>query len=91
VVDYAAEKVRSGSWAPEGAVERSRRDFAKFLPAGLASGGHGTEVMALAEAEARRHGLREMQLHVFGFNTPAIALYTKLGYSVVDMLMRKSL
>ncbi len=53
--------------------------------------GLGREAMALAEREAKRHGCREMRLHVFGFNEAAIALYRETGYEFVDMLMRKPL
>ena len=135
--DYAGDKVRSFSWPAEGALERARRDFAKFLPEGVRTPGQGLydlvaegqgetvgqlwielesarepgtafvyllhvepawrrrglgrEAMALAEREARRHGCREMRLHVFGFNGAAISLYRDIGYEFVDMLMRKPL
>lgn len=35
--DYAAEHVRNGNWPSEGAVERSRKEFATLLPDGLHS------------------------------------------------------
>ena len=37
VDDYASDKVRSGAWQAEGAVERSQAEFQKLLPDGLAS------------------------------------------------------
>lgn len=37
--DYARDKVRSFSWPAEGALERARQDFAKFLPEGVRSPG----------------------------------------------------
>jgi RimJ/RimL family protein N-acetyltransferase len=37
VDDYADDKVRSGAWQAEKAVERSRAEFQKLLPDGLAS------------------------------------------------------
>ncbi len=37
VDDYAYDKVRSGAWQAEDAVERSRVEFQKLLPDGLAS------------------------------------------------------
>jgi ribosomal protein S18 acetylase RimI-like enzyme len=134
---YAGDKVKSGSWPAEGALEKSRSDFADLLPEGVrtpgqrllelvldASGetvgqlwievesprapgtafvylihveeawrrrGLGRRAMALAEEEARRHGCREMRLHVFGFNDAALSLYRSIGYEFVDMLMRKPL
>jgi ribosomal protein S18 acetylase RimI-like enzyme len=35
--DYAAEHVRNGNWPAEGAVERSRKEFATLLPDGIRS------------------------------------------------------
>ncbi len=40
VVEYAADKVRAGNDMEDGAVERSRKDFERFLPNGLSSEGH---------------------------------------------------
>ncbi|MCW5592617.1 MAG: hypothetical protein KIS74_11010 [Burkholderiales bacterium] len=37
--DYARDKVRSSSWPAEGALDRARRDFAKFLPEGVRTPG----------------------------------------------------
>jgi ribosomal protein S18 acetylase RimI-like enzyme len=137
ITDYAEVKVKAGAWPADGALEKARHDFGKFLPEGLATPGqhlselisepggevvgqlwleleskrepgsafvydirvapafqgrgYGREAMLLAEAQARQHGCREMKLMVFAFNAPARALYEKLGYAVVDMLMRKPL
>lgn len=33
--EYAKDHVRAGNWEPEGAVERSRAEFAKLLPQGV--------------------------------------------------------
>jgi RimJ/RimL family protein N-acetyltransferase len=42
--------------------------------------GVGHALMEAAEAWARGVGVRKLELHVFPYNTPAIALYEKLGY-----------
>lgn len=42
--------------------------------------GYGRELMHAAEREARRLGADSIGLHVFGFNTGAVALYEGLGY-----------
>ena len=42
--------------------------------------GVGLALMEAAEEWARRVGVRKLELHVFPHNTPAIALYEKLGY-----------
>ena len=42
--------------------------------------GVGLALMEAAEAWARGVGVRKLELHVFPYNTPAIALYEKLGY-----------
>jgi RimJ/RimL family protein N-acetyltransferase len=42
--------------------------------------GIGLALMEAAEDWARGVGVRKLELHVFPHNTPAIALYEKLGY-----------
>src|SRR5437867_9720356 len=37
LVDYAGDKVAAGTWEAGDALERSRADFERLLPAGLAS------------------------------------------------------
>lgn len=51
--------------------------------------GVGKAALKLAEEEAGRRGSTLMELHVFGWNTRAIALYEKAGYGYVDMVMSK--
>lgn len=46
--------------------------------------GYGRELMHAAEREARRMGAESIGLHVFGFNTGAMALYESLGYRRVE-------
>ena len=53
--------------------------------------GYGREAMLLAEAEARSRGMRSLGLNVHGSNTPALALYSKLGYQVMTQQMKKGL
>jgi hypothetical protein len=45
--------------------------------------GIGLALMEAAEEWARRVGVRKLELHVFPHNTPALALYEKLGYERV--------
>ena len=40
IVAYADDKVAAGSWLREGALERSRAEFERLLPQGLATVGH---------------------------------------------------
>jgi RimJ/RimL family protein N-acetyltransferase len=42
--------------------------------------GAGTALMLEAERWARQVGVRKVELHVFPYNEPAIALYERLGY-----------
>ena len=42
--------------------------------------GAGTALMEAAEAWAKSVGVQKLELHVFPHNTPAIALYERLGY-----------
>ena len=53
--------------------------------------GFGREAMILAEAEVRERGGDTLGLNVFGFNTPARALYASLGYATTAVHMRKVL
>ena len=47
--------------------------------------------MQLLEKEARRLGLGNLALHVFGYNLAARALYQKLGYEITNINMSKPL
>ena len=40
IPEYAAEKVRAGSWHPDDALRRSQEGHAKLLPDGIATPGH---------------------------------------------------
>lgn len=53
--------------------------------------GLGREAMLLAEQEARRRGLVEIRLNVFGGNETARTLYRSLGYVEFAIGMRKRL
>ena len=51
--------------------------------------GLGKMVMLFAESEAKKLGANRIGLHVFGFNSVAIGLYTSLGYQTTDLVMEK--
>jgi RimJ/RimL family protein N-acetyltransferase len=53
--------------------------------------GYGKQAMLLIEDEARKLGLTEIGLHVFGHNAIARDLYLKVGYEITDYVMSKSL
>jgi len=53
--------------------------------------GLGREVMALAEAEARRLGYARLGLHVFAQNPVSRHLYEACGYGLTDLLYCKDL
>ncbi|GGN72365.1 hypothetical protein GCM10010112_40580 [Actinoplanes lobatus] len=53
--------------------------------------GYGRVLLTASEDAARSHGVRSLELNVFGSNTPAIQLYETSGYGVVTQQMRKSL
>ena len=136
IADYADEKVKAGNWSAEEAPTRSRQEFQKLLPQGLATAGqhlfailddagaqvgflwfavmpeatgpvafvydfgidaaqrrkgYGEQAFRALEAEVRALGLHTIQLHVFGHNRPAIALYEKLGYTATNIMMSKTL
>ncbi|MFC4032131.1 GNAT family N-acetyltransferase [Streptomyces polygonati] len=53
--------------------------------------GHGRTLMLVAENAAREAGAATIQLHVFASNTPALGLYTSLGYRTTLSYFAKSL
>lgn len=53
--------------------------------------GYGAQTFAALEEKVRALGLNEIRLHVFGHNTPARALYEKLGFVTTNVLMSKKL
>ncbi len=53
--------------------------------------GYGTEALQALEAKVRELDLTRIMLHVFGHNDAARAIYAKLGYEVVDLILSKKL
>ncbi len=53
--------------------------------------GYGRATMLAGEVAAKELGATTMGLNVFGFNKPAINLYTSLGYEVSSQNMMKTL
>lgn len=53
--------------------------------------GIGRALMEAAEEWAQERGCNEIELGVYEFNRPAIALYERLGYTTLSRMMRKSL
>jgi len=49
------------------------------------------QALQALDEEIRRSGLKRVELHVFGHNRSAQALYQKAGYTVVDLVMARSL
>jgi ribosomal protein S18 acetylase RimI-like enzyme len=53
--------------------------------------GIGKSAMLQLEQEVKKLSLKEIGLHVFGFNEKAIRLYQSLGFRTTDLVMSKSL
>jgi len=53
--------------------------------------GYAEQAMTNLEDAARRMGLRQIRLHVFGHNSAARPLYEKLGYEPTNIMMAKQL
>jgi len=51
--------------------------------------GHGSEVLALAEALLSAQGIRSTSLHVFGTNQRALRFYQRQGYKITGYNMKK--
>lgn len=53
--------------------------------------GYGKKAMEEIEIVAKKLGLKNIGLHVFGYNKVARGLYEKLGYIETDILMKKNI
>jgi ribosomal protein S18 acetylase RimI-like enzyme len=53
--------------------------------------GYGKSAMLELEKHVKSQGIQSIGLHVFGFNTKATKLYTKLDYQITDLVMEKKL
>ena len=51
--------------------------------------GYASRTLKLVEARAKELGAKSVELHVFGHNQGAQALYEKVGYSVTSITMAK--
>jgi RimJ/RimL family protein N-acetyltransferase len=135
VRNYAADKVRAGTWSQAEAEGRAARDVDGLLPEGPATQGHflysvrddstdadvgivwfalrnpgvgrsvwiydiiikenfrrkgyASRTLELVEDRARELGAKSVELHVFGHNHGARALYEKMGYTETSLTMAK--
>ncbi|WP_088006432.1 GNAT family N-acetyltransferase [Indiicoccus explosivorum] len=53
--------------------------------------GYGKRAMQLIEETGRELGMEKIGLHVFGHNKTARALYEKLGYETMNVIMSKNI
>jgi len=53
--------------------------------------GYGKQIINACKKDAKSKGANEINLHVFGHNKPARALYLSLGYNPVSIEMKKKL
>ena len=53
--------------------------------------GYATKAFALLEQDASARGATSVQLHVFGHNHAARALYEELGFSPTNLILRKDI
>jgi ribosomal protein S18 acetylase RimI-like enzyme len=65
--------------------------FDLFVESEYRRRGVAERAMKLLEVEARRMKIGRLSLHVFGSNSPARTLYTKLGYKETDINMAKEI
>jgi len=72
---------RRQAWigAQPGSVEGTGFVFNLYIEHPFRRQGFARAAMLAADAEARKLGWTSLALHVFGFNHPAIDLYTSLG------------
>jgi ribosomal protein S18 acetylase RimI-like enzyme len=53
--------------------------------------GFASQAIAALEQEAKSRGLKRIELHVFGHNTAARALYNKMGFVEANVMMTKNI
>jgi RimJ/RimL family protein N-acetyltransferase len=53
--------------------------------------GYAKRTLEAAEEEAKELGIDRVELHVFGYNAPARALYENAGYAPTSIVMAKQL
>ena len=51
--------------------------------------GYASQALAAFELDAKALGLKQIELHVFGHNTAARALYKKMGFEETNVMMTK--
>jgi len=94
IIDQASDETAGYLWY----VEREKAGkpnvficdlqiFEAYRRRGLAS----AALLALDEIVQREHGTQRIELHVFGSNHPARALYTNMDYEETNVIMAKNL
>jgi ribosomal protein S18 acetylase RimI-like enzyme len=53
--------------------------------------GYASQALAALEQEAKARGAKQIELHVFGHNTAARALYKKAGFVETNVMMTKNI
>ena len=53
--------------------------------------GYASQALVLLEQEVKGRGLKQIELHVFGHNIAARALYKKAGYLETNVMMTKTI
>ena len=53
--------------------------------------GYATQALSALEEHARSRTIKNLELHVFGFNTAARELYKKCGYAETNVIMAKTI
>jgi len=51
--------------------------------------GYASQALTALEQRAREQGIQSIELHVFGHNTAARALYEKMGFEITNINMAK--
>ena len=92
VADYAQEHVVTGRWSAEEALRRSREEFDRLLPQGLATPGH--DIWSIARtADHEAVGVLWIQAvdkpepHAFIFNIEIFEPFRRRGYATRAMTL----
>jgi ribosomal protein S18 acetylase RimI-like enzyme len=78
-------------WAPEPGREERAFLFLIYLFEEARGKGLGSEAMEAVERDVADAGFGALALHVFTWNTAAVALYQRRGFETTDLVMVKEL
>ena len=90
---FDGEVLQGYLWAYEVQFREERRVYVSevYVDQRLRGQGFGTQLLEVAEAEARDRGIPALYIHTEASNTGAIRLYERFGFRMERVQLRKAL